>query len=252
MLSKAIRFAYHRNPFLEAVPWLMLASAMRFYAYSAGDVSVFAATAISNLAVFLAFLLAARRMIEWTGGTTRLGHMALRDQLSLGQKILSRVLLLLFGMLVIALVLGFKTTALHFLLGFDGIAFDQFTTSGMVWSAILAAIVYFMLIGAEQTGAPSLPGAVKELIARRTWMVPAIALVAVAHILLSLVQGYGRHLLYLVWQEQLLPVPVTFIYFIFVFGFASIRLWVTLAILTFAIRESYRRTSAPGQQRLIN
>ena len=55
MLSKAIRFAYHRNPFLEAVPWLMLASAMRFYAYSAGGVSAFAATAISNLAVFLAF-----------------------------------------------------------------------------------------------------------------------------------------------------------------------------------------------------
>jgi len=29
--------------------------------------------------------------------------------------------------------------------------------------------------------------------------------------------------------------------FFFVFAFASIRLWTTLAILVFALRESYRR-----------
>jgi hypothetical protein len=34
------------------------------------------------------------------------------------------------------------------------------------------------------------------------------------------------------------------VYFLFVFGFASLRLWVTLAILVFALRESYRRAAA--------
>jgi hypothetical protein len=33
-------------------------------------------------------------------------------------------------------------------------------------------------------------------------------------------------------------------YFFFVFGFATVRLWVTLAVLVFALRESYRRTPA--------
>jgi hypothetical protein len=32
-----------------------------------------------------------------------------------------------------------------------------------------------------------------------------------------------------------------FVYFGFVFGFATIRLWLTLAVLTYALREAYRR-----------
>ena len=243
MLSKAIRLLYHRNPFLEAVPWLMLASAMRFYAFGAGGLAALIATAISNLAVFLAFLLAARRMIEWTGGATRLGHIDIRDQLALGQKILNRVLLLLIGMVALAFALGFKTTALYFLLGFDGIAFDQASKTGMVWSAFLAAMVYLMLIAAEQSGAPSLAGAIREFLARWRWMLPAIGLVALAHIALSFAQGHARYLLFLAWQQPFAPMPVmNIVYFTFVFGFASIRLWATLAILTFALRESYRRT----------
>ena len=34
------------------------------------------------------------------------------------------------------------------------------------------------------------------------------------------------------------------VYFFFVFGFATLRLWLTLAVLVYALRESYRRASA--------
>ena len=41
--------------------------------------------------------------------------------------------------------------------------------------------------------------------------------------------------------SPLSPATQKTIFFFFVFGFAAIRLWGTLVILTFALRESYRR-----------
>jgi hypothetical protein len=237
MFSKALRTLYHRNPFLEAVPWLMLASALRFYGYFSGGLVSLVATGLSNLAVFLAFLLAARRMIEWTGGSVRFGSLPIRDQLRLGQQILNRVVILLFGLFAIVMLLGFKQQALHFLLGFDGIAFDQHTYVGMAWSATLAAMVYLMLLDAEQHGKPALIRAARAMLRIWRWVVPAILLVALA----------------VMWANAIAPSPVMkAVYFTFVFSFATLRLWVTLAILTYAIREGYRLKSSPGVSAAIN
>jgi len=224
MLSRAIRKCYHRNPVLEAVPWLMLASAMRFYAYGAGGLGALLGMTISNLCVFLAFLLAARRLIEWTGGAVQFGQSPLRDQLRLGQQILNRVLVLLIGMAALVALLGFKSLAPNFLMGFDGIAFDQFTMPGMVWSAFLAGMVFLMLVDAEANGKSSLPRSVHALVQHWRWVLPAILLVALMQIVLSFVQGQARYLVWLTWQ-QTGPTPVkNFVYFGFVFGFATIRL----------------------------
>jgi hypothetical protein len=251
MFSKAARFFYHRNPFLEAVPWLMLASALRFYGYFSPGIVSLVATALSNLAIFLAFLIAARRMIEWSGGSVQFGNWTLRNQLRLGQQILNRVLLMLFAMAALAALVGFKLQALHFLLGFDGIAFDQHTYFGMVWSAFLAAMVFLMLIDAEQNGKPSLPRAAQALLRHWRWLVPAALLVAVAHIAISLAQGHGRGLIAAMWTNGFAPPGVMkAIYFAFVFGFATLRLWVTLAILTYAIREGHRVKAQPDTPRL--
>ena len=253
MFSTALRALYHRNPFLEAVPWLMLASALRFYGYFSGGVGSLVATGLSNLAVFLAFLLAARRMIEWTGGSVRFGSLPIRDQLRLGQRILNRVLILLFGLFAIVMLLGFKQQALHFLLGFDGIAFDQHTYVGMAWSATLAAMVYLMLLDAEQHGKPALIRAARAMLRIWRWLVPAILLVALAHVAISLAQGQVRALIVFMWANGIVPPPVMkAIYFTFVFGFATLRLWVTLAILTYAIREGYRVKPSPGVPAAIN
>jgi hypothetical protein len=253
MLSGAVRVLYRRNPFLEAVPWLMLASALRFYGYFSGGVVSLVATGLSNLAVFLAFLLAARRMIEWTGGSVRFGALPIRDQLRLGQQILNRVLVLLFGLFALAMLLGFKQQALHFMLGFDGIAFDQHTWTGMVWSATLAATVYLMLLDAEQYGKPSLPRAAMAGFRNWRWILPAILLVALADIAISVAQGQLRGLVTMMWANGVAPIGIMkAIYFTFVFGFATLRLWVTLAILTCVIREGYRLNPSPGTPPAIN
>jgi hypothetical protein len=42
-----------------------------------------------------------------------------------------------------------------------------------------------------------------------------------------------------------MPIQIkNLVYFFFVFGFAALRLWMTLAVLVFALRESYRDAAA--------
>lgn len=75
----------------EAVPWLMFATAMRIIAVQGGLVAI-TATLCANLSVFLALLLAARRMIELTDGKTGLGKLDFGEQLVLARRVLTPVL----------------------------------------------------------------------------------------------------------------------------------------------------------------
>jgi hypothetical protein len=85
----------------------------------------------------------------------------------------------------------------------------------------------------------------KELWARAHWLLPAIVVVAAMQFGLNTVQGVARGAVYVFWQTSPSPQAVkNLVYFVFVFGFAAVRLWLTLAILTFALRESYRRDDA--------
>src|SRR5262245_32571059 len=79
---------------LEAVPWLMFASALRFLAYMKPVIALPAIVGAS-FSILLAFLLAARRMIEVADGTTQLGTLTFADQLRLAKRILRHVVILL-------------------------------------------------------------------------------------------------------------------------------------------------------------
>lgn len=228
--------------FWVVVPWLMLASAIRFVAYFLGSPGLLL-MALSDLSVFIAFLLAAQGLIERTGGRTGLGRMMFRDQLRLGWRILKRVFGLLIAAWLIVLLLGGRDLAPHMLFGFDGIAFDQFSRLGMAWSGLLAAIVLLMLVRAEQSGQPSLRAALAEFWRRAAWLVPAIAAVAVLQMGLNGVQAFARGGIRLMIQTPEIPSVVTqFAYFGLVFSFATIRLWAVVAILTLALWLSYRQT----------
>jgi hypothetical protein len=113
-------------------------------------------------------------------------------------------------------------------------------------------MVFLMLIDAEANGKPSLPRAMRALVQHWRCVLPAIALVAMMQIVLSFVQGQARYLVWLTWQHAGPTLVMKFVYFGFVFGFATIRLWVTLAILTFALREAYRRMPGTELAKLSN
>jgi hypothetical protein len=227
-------------PVLDIVPWLMLAATMRFIGWRGGTFGL-VTTVLSDLFVFIAFLLGARAMIEWTGGRMQVGRASFREQLALAHKILLRVFMLLVAASVIVGLLGPAKLGPYMMMGFDGIAFDQFSRLGRVWSAMLATIVFMLVVTAETSGRVSLRAAWHELARHAGWMLPAIAAIALLQFGLGGLQGVVRAWVYALWQSAAPETAKNFIYFIFVFGFASLRVWLTLAILTLALRASYRR-----------
>lgn len=230
---------------LEAVPWLMLASALRFAAFGKPALVMVISFVLEAVVLFLAFVLAARRMIEFGDGRTGLGRLTFAEQLRLARRVLLYVGALLFVAMVVVYFAGARQIAPAMLLGFDGIAFDQFSKAGMVWSSALAGVVFLMVVRAGADQPVSLIDALKELLARANCLLPAIVAVVAMQFGMTAIQGLARAGVYLFWHTS--PAPPTIkniVYFVFVFGFAALRLWLTLAILTFALRESYRRGEA--------
>lgn len=235
-----VSFAPYR--LLEAVPWLMLASALRFLAWSK-PVLAAPLIAFASFSILLAFMLAAGRMIEFADGTTQLGRLTFSDQLRLARRILWQILILLVLGTIAADAFAPDLT-IFLLAGFDGIAFDQFSNIGIVWSVILAAVVLLMVVRADSGAGVQLVGTLRELWSRRRCMLPAIAVLALLMVAFSALQHQARGLVALYFQTDA-PVQIkNLVYFFFVFGFAAVRLWLTLAVLVFALRESYRRAEA--------
>lgn len=204
-----------------------------------------AAMQASDLCLFIAFLLAARRMIESTGGVTTLGHLSLAQQVAMGRKILLRVVGVMIVGSVVVSACGIQPSGARMLLGFDGIAYDQQTIDGFLWSAFLAALTLLLVLRFEKAGDADLVAAFKELWSRVYYLAPAILLVILIDIGLSILQGAARGVVFAFWTSDLAPSLVRALtFYAFVFTFAAARLWITLAILIYALRESYRRDPA--------
>jgi hypothetical protein len=234
---------------MEIVPWMMLSAAVRVFSVH-GGLTAFVAMQVSDLGLFIAFLLAARRMIEHTGGVTTLGHLSFAQQVAMARKILLRVVGVMAAGAGVVYALGFHWVGLHMLLGFDGIAYDQQTIDGFVWSAFLAVLTLLLVLRFERAGDASLTAVFKELWSRAFYLVPAILIVALVDIGLSILQGAARGVVFAFWKSDMAPSLVRALaFYAFVFTFAAVRLWITLAVLVFALRESYRRgpaTPVPG------
>lgn len=107
----------------------------------------------------------------------------------------------------------------------------------MMWSALLAALTLLLVLRVESGGSPSLKAVFQELWERAACMIPTIVAVTAAHIGLNVVQGVVRVGVNAYWHSTTTPqLGRTMVYFFFIFGFASLRLWITLAILVFGLR----------------
>lgn len=229
---------------MEIVPWMMLSAAVRVLSVQGGLVALLAMQ-VSDLALFIAFLLAARRMIESTGGVTTLGYLSFGQQIRMGRMILWRIVGVMFAGTLIVSACGFQPSGARMMLGFDGIAYDQQTIDGILWSAFLAALTLLLVLRFEKAGDASLMEALKELWMRAFYVVPAILVVALVDIGLTILQGAARGVVHAFFVSDLAPSLVRALaFYAFVFTFAALRLWITLAILIYALRESYRRSPA--------
>jgi hypothetical protein len=228
--------------FLEALPWLVMAAAMRVIAFGGGVVAV-PAIVVASIAVLHAFLVVAQRSIELADGQTNLGELDLTEQFRLSKAVLGRIALLMFAVSCALLAAGYTKFAPNMMDGIDGMAFDQWTDIGKFWSATIAALILLMIVDAEQNdGRVSFFTAVAEFARRGLWIGTAVIVLGLVYLGLGLGQGWVRSAIWNFWQvSSSSPFIKNLIYFVFIFSFAMLRLWITLLILTFGLKQSYLR-----------
>jgi F0F1-type ATP synthase membrane subunit c/vacuolar-type H+-ATPase subunit K len=226
---------------IEALPWLVLAAALRVIAFSGGPVAL-PAIIVASVAVLQAFIAATRRSIELADGHTDLGDLTLKEEVRLSVRILGRIgLLMIVGTILMAWT-GNPALRGALITGLDGMAFDQFTTLGKFWSALVAALVLLMILRAERTGGKvEFFAAVNEFIDRWLWLGGAVVLLGLCYLGLGLAQGIVRDAIWTTWQgETSQPFVRNLMFFVFIFSFAMMRLWLTLFVMTWCLRLSYR------------
>jgi hypothetical protein len=231
--------------FLEALPWLVLAAAMRVIAFGGGTVA-FPAIVVASIAVLHAFLVVAQRSIELADGQTSLGELDFTEQSRLSWAILWRTGLLMLAVSCALLAAGYTSFAPHMMEGLDGMAFDQWTDAGKFWSAAIAALILLMIVDAERDrGRVSFFKAVGEFAQRGIWIGAAVMVLGLVYLGLGLGQGWVRSAIWNFWQvSSASPFIKNLIYFVFIFGFAMLRLWVTLLVLTYGLKQSYIHAGA--------
>ncbi len=213
---------------------------MRVFA-SAGGLIAVPAIIIADVSLLLAFVIVTWKMVTMTNGQTSLAERGLAQQLAMTRSVLVPIFGLLIAATCAAGLSGLITEPGQLMMGFDGIAFDQATHIGRVWSPIVAAIVLLMVLQVDEGQKPNLFRAMREFLRRAAWLVPGILLVAVLSILLHPVQGWFRAVISGLWFKADAPQGIKIaLFFSYVVIFATIRLWLTVAILVLALRRSYR------------
>lgn len=228
----------------QALPWLVLAAAMRVIAFGGGPVSL-PAVIVASIAVLNAFVVMAQRSIELADGRTNLGELDFTEQFRLSKAILGRMAALMLVVSLAVLSAGYPAFAPNMMYGLDGMAFDQWTDIGKFWSATIAALVLLMIVGAEQNrGRVAFFAAVGEFARRGVWVGAAVIALGVLYLCLGLGQGWVRSAIWNFWQTSSASQFVkNLIYFVFIFSFAMLRLWITLLVLTWGLKQSYIRGS---------
>jgi hypothetical protein len=231
--------------FLQALPWLILAAALRVVAYGGGPL-VLPAVIMASIAVLHAFLVVAQRSIELAGGQTTLSELTPREQWRLSLSVLWPIALLMIAATLALSAAGYSSFAPNMMGGIDGMAFDQFTGPGKFWSATVAALVLLMIIGAERNrGRVNFFAAVREFAQRGLWIGAAVVVLGVVYLGLGVGQGWVRDAIWNFWQTSSSSQFIkNLIFFVFIFSFAMLRLWLTLLILTFGLKQSYIHAAA--------
>lgn len=225
---------------LHALPWLILAAAMRVIAFGGGAVAL-PAIIIADISVLLAFFATAQQSIEAAGGQSPLGTLTLGEQFKLSFSILWRIMLVMIVAALSAAAAGYKASY-HLLAGLDGMAFDQFTHPGRFWSAWIAAIILLMIVRERDDGKVALFAAIGEFARRGLWLGAAVIALGIINVVLAYGQEAVRTAIWNFWQtSSATQFTKNLIYFVFIFSFAMLRLWITLRVLTLGLKQSYVR-----------
>ena len=155
-------------------------------------------------------------------------------------------MLLTFATIVLAVQLGVdKYMAAHLWMGIDGIIFHWGRNFLLPWSALMALIIFLMVVEKGAGRRPLLISTVREIGRRRRHLAWAVvAIIAMQAVSIWVQDGIGA-LLDPLYQQPKPFLLRNLLYLGFYFTFSYARLWATVAILTYALRASYRQLGAP-------
>ncbi len=242
--AKRFRSLLSFGPYLvvEATPWLLIATIVRLRSHATLG-TLIVGTQLVQLLVFMAFLLMSQRMISLSGGGTSLAKLPFRDQVALGRAILWRLLGLSVIVSVTAKYASASAIPFVYWLGIDGIVFPWYGLSLPVWSAFMATLAFLMVVEKGLDRKTSFRGVLLQIKRRWIYLLPAMICVGLFLTGANAVQKVVTAALEPAYAAYAGPFQRYF-YTGYFLGWSYARLWIVVVILTFALRESYRRQPA--------
>jgi len=225
---------------LEAVPWLVFATALRFLATNWGVIGILL-LAFSVYATLIAFVVCVRRMFIVQNVEKALIGWSAPQQLQAAKMLFLRLLALCSLATLLWLPFFKGENLIAFLVGPDGIAFDTLDVAFFVkpWCAVCAGLAFLMLLQQDSGEKRGLLSALGEFARRALHLVPALVLMTCFYVLFAIVQDFVRGLVQDAMRGMASPPLRNGLFFLFVFSFASVKLWANVAILVFFLRLSY-------------
>lgn len=233
--------------FAEPILWLFIASLLRVLLHVHPALIVLLIPV--QFAIVFAFVSATARIVEQMRGSTALGALSFADTFAIARTMLRRIFAIIVACATYAIALkqlgaGIDPQALlPMLLIIDGIAFDTFGAHVKIMCSISALILFMMTIDAGTQQPVTISAALKRICEHRLAMAAATGLAASFLMALSSVQGLVRPYA-VAWMRALETVNDTLAtapFFIFVVGFAVVRLMTLVAIFAFFLRTSCER-----------
>lgn len=236
------RSGYGPYLLLTAVPWLLLATAFRMHARAQDNIGALPMLIMVQYALLIAFLLASHRMIQLAGGAVNLERLAFGDQWALARGVVWRILLLFFVAVLASLASGIdRFDAARIWLGLDNIVHPWPGTYLPIWSAFVAILVFLMVVQRGLGRGPNLRRALMEIATRWQHMMLAALMISASLYALGIIQILSVPRLQALYLSLPSPALKNALYLLLTFFFSYVRLWVTVAILTYSLRASYRR-----------
>ena len=246
--QKLVRPDTSFGPFrhVEAVAWLMVALACRVAGMNETPWWLLALCG-DSIAVLMAFMAVARRVFEIFEHPSPIDGLTFDRELRLALRIFGRMTAL---MLAATLLLGIfvdRSVASIFLLGLDGMVFDEFFMLGKISSACCAALVLLFILGVDRnSGKPSFASMLRGAIRHGARFGTAVAVLVIFYMALGFIQRLMFNEIPGFWLVAAAEQHTqNLIFFIFTLGFAVTRLWATLLILTCGLKPSGTRARVP-------
>lgn len=237
----------------DAVPWLLLASSVRYLSKIPDPGFQPLTIPFTQFCVFMAFAVAVHSTILSSGGKTPVTRMALWASVIHLKSVLWKATKIIFWLIVLLITIGIgldlsaetiRDVSVSLLMAFGGLAFPDGELTCRVLGALLAWACFHLVV----LSAGGYPVTLQQLWPQmqRHWrhMLPAvILLVAATHFVKENQLQFGRFLDQSI--EAYSPLKGWF-YIIYQTAFGIFRIWLIVAILTYAHRRScgYLRDSA--------